>query len=254
MKLKHILPKHSGRNSQGRISVRHQGGRQKRFLREIDFSRNKRGIAGRVETIEYDPNRTADIARILYEDGQRRYILAPQGLKIGDRIMAGEGAPVSVGNALPLLRIPMGTAVHNIEVRPGKGGQVARGAGGLATVQGQGDPSAGSGQAGMVTVKLPSGEIRKFPGASFATIGQVGRMEHKTEKLGSAGRARLMGRRPTVRGVAMHPAAHPHGGGEGRSGVGMKTPKTPWGKPARGVRTREKGKYSDKFIVSRRRR
>lgn len=246
MRLKRILAKKSGRDGKGHIAVRHQGGRHKRFLREIDFARDKRGIQGRVEAIEYDPNRTADVALVVYSDGERRYILAPAGLSVGREIMAGEDAPAIVGNALPLARIPIGIQIHNIETRPGKGGQIVRGAGAAAIIQGRED--------GLATIKLPSGEVKKFNARSFATIGQVSRAEHKSEKVGKAGRTRRMGRRPTVRGVAMHPGAHPHGGGEGRSGVGLKRPKTPWGKTARGVKTRKKRKYSDKYIVSRRKR
>ncbi|MBI3290296.1 50S ribosomal protein L2 [Candidatus Microgenomates bacterium] len=245
-KLKTILQKHSGRDGQGRVAVRHQGGRHKRFLREIDFARSKHNVRGRVEAIEYDPNRTADVALVIYADGDRRYILAPSGISVGREILAAEDAPAVVGNALPLSKIPVGIQIHNIEVRPGKGGQIVRGAGSAAIIQGR--------EEGMITVKLPSGEVKKFDGRCFATVGQVGRTEHKSEKGGTAGRTRRMGKRPTVRGVAMHPGAHPHGGGEGRSGVGMKGPKTPWGKPARGVKTRKKRKYSDKYIVTRRKR
>lgn len=244
-KLKSILPKRSGRGASGKISVRHQGGRHKRFLREIDFKRDKRGIVGKVEAIEYDPNRTARIALVIYPDGERRYILAPLGLGVGAKVTAGEEAPIVPGSALPLSKIPIGTQVHNIEMRAGKGGQIVRGAGAAAVVQSRVN--------GEVVLKLPSGEVRKFDAHAFATVGQVGRIEHKTEEIGKAGRARHMGRRPTVRGVAMHPAAHPHGGGEGRSGEGM-PPKTPWGKPARGVKTRKRGKYSDKYIIERRRK
>lgn len=244
-KLKRILPKSSGRDSKGHVAVRHQGGRHKRMLREIDFARDKHGVRGKVQAVEYDPNRTADVALIVYTDGDRRYILAPVGLLVGREIVSGEDAPAVVGNALPLGKIPVGIQIHNIAIRPGKGGQIVRGAGNSAIIQGR--------EEGMVTVKLPSGEVRKFDAKGFATIGQVGRAEHKSEKVGSAGRARRMGRRPTVRGVAMHPKAHPHGGGEGRSGVGMKGPKTPWGKPARGVKTRKKRKYSNKYIVTKRR-
>lgn len=242
--LKTILPKKSGRSG-GRITVRHQGGRAKRFLREIDFDRDKRGVWGRVEGIEYDPNRTAEIARIVYEDGERRYILAPNGLAVGQKILAGEEAPIEVGNALPLSKIPIGTSVHNLEVRPGKGGQLVKSAGGVAIVHGKEDD--------WVLVRLPSGEIRRFNPLSYATIGQVGRIEAKTQKIGKAGRARRMGIRPTVRGVAMHPGAHPHGGGEGRSGVGMKYPKTVYGRAAVG-KTRKKIKYSDSLIVERRKK
>ena len=239
-KLKRILPKNSGRDTSGRIVVRHQGGRQKRFLREIDFKRNKRDVWAKVEAIEYDPNRDADIALVLYEDGERRYILAPTELKIGQKIIASEEAPLEVGNALPLAKIPAGTQVHNLEIKPGKGGQLVRGAGASAVIQGK--------EEDWVLVKLPSGEIRRFDPACFATIGQVGNAEHRTERLGKAGRKRRMGIRPTVRGTAQHPGAHPHGGGEGRSGVGLKYPKTPYGKPAVG-KTRKKKKYSDKLVV-----
>lgn len=234
-----ILPKKSGRSG-GTIAVRHRGGRQKRFLREIDFKRDKRDVIGRVESIEYDPNRNADIARILYEDGERRYILAPEGLKIGQKISAGDKVPLETGNALPLGSIPAGMRVHNIEIKPGKGGQMVKSAGSSAVVQGK--------KEGYVLVKLPSGEVRRFKPDSYATIGQLGRAEIKSERIGKAGKSRRKGKRPTVRGVAQHPAAHPHGGGEGRSGVGLKYPKTPYGKPAVG-KTRKPGKYSDKLIV-----
>lgn len=240
--LKSILAKHSGRGADGKVSVRHQGGRQKRFLREIDFKRSKREIPARVDSIEYDPNRTANIALLLYKDGERRYILAPEGLKVGDRLQAGSGALPKVGNALPLGEIPVGTPIHNIEINLGKGGQIVRAAGSVAIIQGR-EPD-------FVLVKMPSNEIRRFPIVCFATIGQVGRVDKG--RLGLAGRRRRMGRRPRVRGVAMHPGAHPHGGGEGRSGEGM-PPKTPWGKAARGVKTRRKRKYSDRLIVTKRR-
>lgn len=246
MKLKRILPKKSGRDAKGHVAVRHQGGRHKRFLRKIDFARSKFGVQGKVRSIEYDPNRTADIALIVYADGDKRYILAPLGLSVGREVVSGPDAPVSLGNTLPLGKIPIGMQVHNIQTRPGKGGQIVRSAGVAAIIQGR--------ENGLVTVKLPSREVRKFSERSFATIGQIGRSQHKSEKIGKAGRARRMGRRPTVRGVAMHPGAHPHGGGEGRSGVGLKRPKTPWGKTARGVRTRKKRKYSDKYIVNRRKK
>lgn len=241
MKLKRILSKSSGRGAGGRISVRHQGGRQKRFLRKVDFARAKRGIGAVVEAIEYDPNRTAKIARIRYDDGERRYILAVEGLFPDDRVEAGPDASVRAGNALPLGIIPVGTIVHNIEIKPGKGGQVVRGSGAGAVIQGK--------ENGAVIIKLPSGEIKKFESQAYATVGQTVKVEK--ERLGRAGRKRRMGIRPRVRGTAMHPAAHPHGGGEGRSGEGM-PPKTPWGKPARGVKTRRPKKYSDRFIVQRR--
>ncbi|HBL51833.1 MAG: 50S ribosomal protein L2 [Candidatus Blackburnbacteria bacterium RIFCSPHIGHO2_02_FULL_39_13] len=241
-KLKKILSKHSGRDAQGHVAVRHQGGRQKRYLRIIDFARNKRGMSAQVEGIEYDPNRTARVALLLYKDGQRRYILSPEGLKVGDIVEAGEMASLRPGNSLPLGLIPVGTNVHNLEMRIGRGGQVVRGAGSFAVVFGREEK--------YVLIKLPSGEIRRFPKEAYATIGQVGRVE--SEKLGLAGRMRRLGVRPRVRGTAMHPAAHPHGGGEGRSGEGM-PPKTPWGKPARGVKTRNPRKNSSKLIVKRRR-
>jgi len=241
-RLKKILPKKSGR-ANGRVSVRHQGGRHKRFMRVIDFKRDKRDIWGKVEAIEYDPNRNANVAMLLYEDGGRRYVLAPEGLKVGAKVIAGEAAPLTVGNALPLKFIPIGTAVHNIEIRPGKGGQVARGAGSSAVVQGK--------EESYVLIKMPSTEIRRFVEDCYATIGQMGNMEHRSRVIGKAGTKRRMGIRPSVRGKAQHPGAHPHGGGEGRSPVGLKYPKTYVGKPAVG-RTRKKRKYSDKMIVKRR--
>lgn len=239
-----ILPKNSGR-SRGRVTVRHQGGRHKRFLREVDFKRNKRGIWGRVLDIEYDPNRNADIALIVYTDGEKRYILAPLDLKVGARLMAGPEAPLEPGNALPFGKLPIGTPIHNLEIRPGKGGQMVRGAGSVATVQGK--------ENDFVLVKLPSGEVRRFNPISYATVGQVGNIESKNEVTGKAGRNRWRGIRPTVRGVAMHPASHPHGGGEGRSSVGMKYPKTVYGKPAVG-NTRKRKKYSDRLIVGKKKR
>lgn len=242
IKLLRILPKQSGRGSKGRISVRHQGGRQKQFFREIDFVRNKK-VSGRVQAIEYDPNRTAKVALLVYKDGGKGYILAPEGLKVGDKVEAGETVAIEPGNALPLANIPVGTQVHNLEIKPGKGAEMIRSAGSVAVVQGK--------ENGEVVIKLPSGEVRKFVGASYATVGQVVKVDRG--RLGKAGRTRLMGIRPRVRGVAMHPGAHPHGGGEGRSGEGMATPKTPWGKPARGVKTRRRRKYSDKVIIKRRR-
>jgi len=238
-KLKRILPKKSGR-SQGRLTVRHQGGRAKRFLRDIDFDRAKKGVWGKVECIEYDPNRSAEIALVLYEDGERCYILAPNTLAIGQKIISSEDAPIEVGNSLPLGKIPIGKGIHNIEIRPGKGGQLVKSAGSVATVQGK--------ENDWVLVKLPSGEVRKFDATCRATIGQLGRVEAKTEHFRKAGQRRNLGIRPTVRGVAMHPHAHPHGGGEGRSHIGLKYPKTPYGKPAVG-NTRKKMKYSDKLIV-----
>lgn len=240
-----ILPKKSGRDTRGRMSVRHQGGRQKRYLREIDFKRDKRDVWGRVESIEYDPNRNVDIASIVYEDGERRYILSPLGLKEGERLIASVTAPLVPGNALPLKKIPAGTQVHNIEIRPGKGGQIVKAAGSAAVVQGK--------EGKYMLVKLPSGEVRRFSQDTWATVGQLGNIDQKTRRLTKAGQKRKMGVRPTVRGIAQHPDAHPHGGGEGRSGVGLKYPKTPYGKPAVG-KTRRPNKYSDKFIVSPRKR
>lgn len=240
-KLLKILPKKSGRDSSGRVSVRHQGGRSKRYLREIDFKRDKVDVWGRVESIEYDPNRNARIASVLYEDGERRFILAPLGLKEGDKVIASESASIEVGNALPLGKIPAGTQVHNLELKAGKGGELVRSAGSAAYVQGK--------EGDFVLVKLPSGEVRRFDPRCWATIGQVGNVEAKQEKLGKAGRKRRLGIRPTVRGVAMHPEAHPHGGGEGRSGVGLRYPKTVFGKPAVG-KTRKPKKYSDRLIVA----
>jgi len=243
-KLFKILKKHSGRNNNGKVTVRHQGGGEKKFLREIDFKRDKYDIPALVEAIEYDPVRTANIALLLYQDGERRYILAPQGLKVGETVVSGKKAEVKVGNALPLKRIPVGTVIHNIELKVGKGGQLVRGAGTGAVLQAK--------EGGMVTIKLPSGELRKVPEDCFATIGQVGRSEWKTVILGKAGRKRHLGIRPTVRGVAQNPRSHPHGGGEGRSGIGMPSPKSPWGKKTKGKKTRKPKKYSDKLIIKRR--
>lgn len=240
-RLKRILPKQSGRDVQGHVSVRHQGGRHKRFLREMDFVRRK-GIPARVSAIEYDPNRTSRIALLLYKDGSRAYILAAEGLKVGDTVQSGPEAPVKEGNSLPLGQIPVGTNIHNIEIKPNKGGQIVRAAGSFAVVHGKEEDS--------VLIKMPSGEIRKFRTDAYATIGSVGRVEKVN--LRTAGARRRRGIRPRVRGVAQNPRSHPHGGGEGRSGIGMPSPKTPWGKKARGVRTRRKGKYSASLIVQRR--
>lgn len=244
MRSKKIVKKHSGRDSTGKISVRHQGGRQKRFLRSIDWKRNKRGIPGKVVSLEYDPNRTADIALVVYEDGDQRYILAPEGLKVGDKIVAGEKAGIEVGNALPLKKIPVGTPIHNVELRIGKGGQIVRSAGTSAQILAK--------EKGKATIRLPSGEERLVPVEVYATIGQVSKALWKTVKLGKAGRKRHMGIRPAVRGVVMHPGAHPHGGGEGKSGIGMPSPKSPWGKKTLGKKTRKPKKYSDKYIIKRR--
>ncbi len=239
-KLKILLSKKSGRDAKGHVSVRHQGGRQKRFLRKIDFKRDKKDIWGRVLSVEYDPNRNSNVALVTYKDGEKRYILAPLGIKEGMKIMSSESAPIEVGNSLPLGKIPAGTQVHNIEIMPKKGGQVVKSAGAAAVIQGK--------EEGWVIVKLPSGEIRRFKAESFATVGQVGNLEVRTRRLGKAGTKRRMGIRPTVRGVAMHPGAHPHGGGEGRSHIGLKYQKRPSGKPAVG-KTRKKRKYSDGLII-----
>ncbi|OGM24204.1 50S ribosomal protein L2 [Candidatus Woesebacteria bacterium RIFCSPHIGHO2_02_FULL_38_9] len=234
-----ILSKKSGR-SKGRVTVRHQGGRQKRYLRMIDFKRDKKDISARVEAIEYDPNRTASIARVLYSDGERRYTLAPFGLKEGDFVTSGKNSALTSGNSLPLSLIPVGTVIHNIEINPGKGGQLVKGAGSAATIFGR--------EEGAILIKLPSGQIKRFKPDCYATIGQVGNPEKKSKNVKKAGIKRRLGIRPTVRGTAQNPRSHPHGGGEGRSGVGMKYPKTPWGKPAVG-KTRKKRKYSDKLIM-----
>jgi len=241
--LTEILKKHSGRDSTGSISVRHQGGRHKRYYRIIDFKRNKLDVEGKVLTIEYDPNRNSRISLVEYADGEKRYILQPHDLKVGDTVMSSDTAEIKVGNAVPLKNIPVGTEVHNIELQPGQGGKMARGAGGAAVVLSKDDNYA--------QVKLPSGSIRLFLLDCRATIGMVGNIEHKDELIGTAGRKRRMGIRPTVRGVAQDPRSHPHGGGEGKSGEGMH-PKTPWGKSARGTRTRKKYKWSNRYIVKRR--
>jgi len=244
-KLKHILKKHSGRDASGQVMVRHQGGRQKRMYRVVDFKRNKLGIAAEVVSIEYDPNRSADVALVQYADGERRYILRPVGLEIGASIEAGDDADLKPGNALPLAKIPVGTFVHNIELTLGRGGQIARSAG---------DQSAVTAREGeYVHVKMPSGEVRKILGRNYATIGQVGNVDWKDRVIGKAGRNIRLGKRPTVRGVAMNPSSHPHGGGEGRSGIGMSSPKTYAGRKAVG-KTRRPKKYSNKFIISKRKK
>ena len=237
------LKKKGGRNSKGRITVRHRGGGHKRRIRVIDFKRDKVGVPGTVTTIEYDPNRSGRIALIKYPDGDWRYILAPNGLNVGDRVEAGESAGIRVGNALPLRAIPPGTMVHNIELKVGKGGQIVRSAGGAAQLLAK--------EGKYSLLRLPSGEMRNVLSECIATVGQVSALDHKNVKLGKAGRKRNMGWRPTVRGVVMSPRDHPHGGGEGRSPIGMPGPKTPWGKPALGARTR-RNKSTDKFIVRRR--
>ena len=234
----------AGRNQQGRITVRHRGGGAKRQLRIIDFKRNKFGVPGKVASIEYDPNRTARIALIHYLDGDKRYILAPQGLTVGDAISAGPEAELRTGNALPLANIPTGMQVHNIELQPGRGGQLARGAGTSVQLMAK--------EGATCLLRLPSGEMRRVPSACLATLGQIGNVENSLTKLGKAGRSRWRGRRPRVRGSAMNPSDHPHGGGEGKAPIGMSTPKTPWGKPTLGYRTRSKKKASDKQIVRRR--
>lgn len=238
------LKRSGGRNTSGRITTRHRGGGHKRILRKIDFKRNKYGISAKVVSIEYDPNRRANIALLYYIDGEKRYILAPNGLKIGSKVISGEEAKIDTGNSLPLKKIPIGTPIHNIELQPRKGGQLVRTAGTAALIQAK--------EKGYATVRLPSKEQRLIKLNCFATIGQVGNEEWKTLKLGKAGRKRHMGFRPAVRGVVMHPGAHPHGGGEGRSGIGMPSPKSPWGKRTLGKRTRKAGKYSDKYIVKHR--
>ena len=237
------LKKRGGRNNQGRLTVRHRGGGVKRRLRIIDFKRDKAGVPGRVAAIEYDPNRSARIALIYYVDGEKRYILAPTELGVGDIIKSGSDAEVKVGNALPLKLIPTGSPIHNIELERGRGGQLVRSAGAAAQLMVK--------EGEYALVRLPSGEMRRIRGDCMATIGQIGNVDHQNIKLGKAGRNRLLGRRPTVRGSAMSPRDHPHGGGEGRSPIGLPGPKTPWGKPALGYRTR-KPKASDKMIVKRR--
>jgi len=238
-----ILKKHSGRDSTGTISVRHQGGRQKRYYRYVDFKRDKRGMEAKVLQIEKDPNRNSHIALIEYKDKEKRYIIHPKDLKVGMTVVAGDSADIKVGNALPLKNIPLGIQVHNIELYPGKGGQMMRGAGSYAVIIAK--------EGEYVHLKLPSGEVRKFTADCYATVGQVGNIDHKEEIIGKAGRRILMGIRPTVRGTAQNPRSHPHGGGEGRSGEGMH-PKTPWGKPARGKKTRWKKKWTNKLIIQRR--
>lgn len=237
------LRKHGGRNNTGRITVRHRGGGHKRRYRIIDFKRNKIGIPAEVVSIEYDPNRSARIAKVQYEDGEKRYIIAPLGLKVGMRVMNGPDADLTVGNALPLANIPVGQMVHNIELQPGRGGQMVRSAGTSAQLLAK--------EGGYAVLRLPSGEMRRVQEVCMATIGQVGNTDHSNIKFGKAGRRRWLGWRPTVRGTAMDPNSHPHGGGEGRSPIGMPGPKTPWGKPARGVQTR-RNKVTDKYIIRRR--
>lgn len=238
------LFKKAGRNNQGKITTRHRGGGHKRQYRIIDFKRTKDGIPGRVATIEYDPNRSANIALLHYVDGEKRYILAPKGLKVGDMVESGPNSDIKIGNALPLENIPVGTVIHNIELKPGKGGQLVRAAGTEAQLLGK--------EGNYVVIRLASGEMRKVLKTCRATVGTVGNGDHELISIGKAGRSRWLGKRPAVRGVVMNPVDHPHGGGEGRSPIGRKSPVTPWGKPTLGYKTRKKGKESDKYIVRRR--
>lgn len=242
MKIKTIRKKNSGRNNSGKVVVRHQGGEYKRFLRKIDFKRDKTGTVGQVVSIEYDPNRTAKIALVQYTDGEKRYIIAPLDLKVSDKISAGMDADIKTGNSMPLNTLPIGTVVHNVELTPGRGGQIARGAGTGAVVAAK--------EGTYVHIKLPSGEVRRVLGACVATIGTISNIDWKNEFFGSAGRRRRMGIRPTVRGVAQNPRSHAHGGGEGRSGIGLKSPKTYAGRKAVG-KTRNPKKYSNKYIIKR---
>ena len=236
--------KSGGRNNAGRITVRHIGGGNKRKYRVIDFKRNKDGIPATVKSIQYDPNRSANIALLVYADGEKRYILAPVGLNVGDKVTSGAGSDIKVGNALALKDIPVGTMVHNIEMKPGRGAQVARAAGISAQIM--------ACENGYATIKMPSGEMRLIPAECRATIGQVGNVEHEIIRIGKAGKTRHLGTRPTVRGSVMNPCDHPHGGGEGKSPIGRPGPVTPWGKPALGYKTRKHHNRSDKFIVRRR--
>ncbi len=237
------MKKHAGRNKQGKITVRHRGGGNKTHYRIIDFKRNKLEVPAKVAAIEYDPNRSAFIALLFYVDGEKRYILAPQGLKVGDKVVSSESADIKVGNSLPIANIPVGTLIHNIELKPGRGGQLVRSAGNSAQLMAK--------EGGYALLRLPSGEVRKVPLNGRATIGVVGNHDHENVRIGKAGRVRHMGRRPSVRGVVMNPVDHPHGGGEGKSPVGMPAPLTPWGKPALGMKTRKHKKYSNDMIVKR---
>ncbi len=241
-----LLPKNSGRNATGKITVRHQGGRNKRMYRRIDFKRDKLDITATVVSIEYDPNRSANISLLKYADGEKRYIIHPEGLKVGDKVIASKTAEARLGNAVPLAKLQIGTVIHNIELAAGRGGQIVRGAGtGASVLAKEGD---------YVTIKLPSGELRLIHKDCFATVGVIDNGEWKNVVFGKAGRNRHIGVRPTVRGTAQNPRTHPHGGGEGRSGEGLKQAKTPWGKPARGLRTRNKAKFSNQYIVERRKK
>ena len=236
--------KHAGRNNQGKVTVRHRGGGAKRRVRIIDYKRDKMNIPGKVASIEYDPGHSARIALINYVDGEKRYILAPDGLRVGELVISGENVEVKVGNALPLSRISIGTMIHNIELKPGHGGKLVRGAGTAAQLLAK--------EGEYALVRLPSGEIRRIRSECYATVGQLSNLEHKNISFGKAGRRRWLGWRPVVRGSAMSPRDHPHGGGEGRTPIGFPGPKTPWGKPALGYKTRKAGKYSDRSIVQRR--
>ena len=238
------LKKNAGRNSYGRITVRHRGGGNRVKYRIIDFKRERFGVEATVLTLEYDPNRSAFIALVQYTDGEKRYIIAPIGLKVGDKVVSGPDADIKPGNALPLINIPVGTFLHNIELYPGKGAQLARSAGNMAQLMAK--------ENGMALLRLPSGELRNVPANCMATVGQVSNPEHNNVNIGKAGRKRHMGWRPTVRGSVMNPCDHPHGGGEGKSPIGRPGPVTPWGKPALGYKTRAKHKASDKYIVKRR--
>lgn len=236
--------KHAGRNSYGRITVRHQGGGNRQKYRTIDFKRDKEGIPAKVSSIEYDPNRTANIALLFYKDGEKRYILAPNGLKVGDTIESGANADIKPGNSLKLANVPVGSIIHNIELKPGKGAQIVRTAGASAQLMAK--------EGKYAQVRLPSGEVRMVMQECKATIGQVGNIDHENISIGKAGRKRWMGIRPTVRGVVMNPCDHPHGGGEGKSPIGRPSPVTPWGKPTLGYKTRKKNKATDKYIVKKR--
>jgi large subunit ribosomal protein L2 len=242
--LTETLKKHSGRNVRGKITVRHRGGGYRPKYRIIDFKRNKDDIPGRVAAIEYDPNRSANIALIIYKDGEKRYIIAPNKLKVDDVVYSGPAADIQIGNALPLQNIPVGTVIHNIELKVGKGAQMVRSAGGSAQLMAK--------EGGFAQVRLPSGEVRKVHIGCRATIGEVGNLDHGQIKIGKAGRKRHMGIRPTVRGSVMNPNDHPHGGGEGKAGIGRVGPVTPWGKPTLGYKTRKKNKHSNKYIVKKR--
>lgn len=238
------LKKSGGRNKEGRITIRHRGGGEKRLYRKVDFAQEKMGILGKVEALEYDPNRSAFLMLLRYSDGERRYQIAPEGIKVGDEILCDKGVPLSPGNRTSLKNIPLGQQIYNIELTPGRGGKIVRSAGTSAKVL--------SKEEGWVSVVLPSKEIRKIPQECFATLGQVSNPDHQMEVLGKAGKTRQRGRRPHVRGSAMNPPDHPHGGGEGKTPIGLRYPKTPWSKPAIGVKTRKKHKWSDKYIIKRR--